>query len=372
MIKILWGLHEAHPSGAVKCFLDYQKILDPNKYQVEVIIPSNGPIEKILDHNQIKYHLIPFYNWTKKVDAPFSFSLKRFLRNVVAIFQLVILIGKKDFHICCTNTATFSVLAVAACIRRRKHIWFNYEFGREDHGFTFQVPERMGYLMMGRLSKNIVVNSSAVKNKIDKFIKPSKIKLIRFPINLLEYPNEKHLNNKAAKTFIILGQIAPSKGHLEVIEALKLLNAKDIKLFIIGNCIDDSYLQEMRNRISSSELENIVEHKGYMSNPYPFLSECHYLIMSSRSEAYSRVVLEAMALGVPVIGKNTGGTGDQVIENYNGFLYGSVEELAAKIELAKNLKTEDYLVLSDQSVKSCRFHTNPRRITEQLEAIMNR
>jgi glycosyltransferase involved in cell wall biosynthesis len=55
--------------------------------------------------------------------------------------------------------------------------------------------------------------------------------------------------------------------------------------------------------------------------------------MCSRCEAFGRVTVEAMKLGLAVVGSNTGGTLDIVQHDVNGLLYeaGDVQDLARKI-----------------------------------------
>lgn len=67
--------------------------------------------------------------------------------------------------------------------------------------------------------------------------------------------------------------------------------------------------------------------------------------MCSRNEAFGRVTVEALKLGKPCIGANSGGTPELIRDGWNGLLYetGSPSSLAEKIEVLywnKSLREE--------------------------------
>ena len=74
---------------------------------------------------------------------------------------------------------------------------------------------------------------------------------------------------------------------------------------------------------------------GHTEDPLPYFGEAHVALMCSRQEAFGRVTVEAMKMGRPVIGVNSGGTPELVRDGFNGFLYtpGDLKDLADKIEI---------------------------------------
>ena len=56
------------------------------------------------------------------------------------------------------------------------------------------------------------------------------------------------------------------------------------------------------------------------------------MLVCSRNEAWGRVAAEAMVSEKPVIGYNSGGTKEIIIDNYNGLLYNNVEELVERMK----------------------------------------
>ena len=64
------------------------------------------------------------------------------------------------------------------------------------------------------------------------------------------------------------------------------------------------------------------------------MKKCWCLVLPSFSEGLGRVLMEAMALGKPVIGSKVGGIPDLIREGQSGFLFepGNAKELAEKLK----------------------------------------
>ncbi|MFP3846777.1 glycosyltransferase, partial [Priestia filamentosa] len=61
------------------------------------------------------------------------------------------------------------------------------------------------------------------------------------------------------------------------------------------------------NLINKLDLNNNVELKGFLSNPYPLLSNSKALCLTSKWEGFGLVAVEAMTLGCPVVCTPVGG-----------------------------------------------------------------
>jgi glycosyltransferase involved in cell wall biosynthesis len=131
---------------------------------------------------------------------------------------------------------------------------------------------------------------------------------------------------------VYFGRLSAEKGILTLIDAVSY--TKSMKLLIVGcGPIEDT----IKEKIRALGLENLVFMLGYKSG-----SELHEIIRKSRfvvlpSEWYENApysVLEAMALGKPVIGSDIGGIPELVLNGKNGYLFkrGDALSLAIQIE----------------------------------------
>ncbi len=116
------------------------------------------------------------------------------------------------------------------------------------------------------------------------------------------------------------GQLTYGKGILTLIQAIKrsLQKNTSIKLAILGKGPLVDHIKEINNSISDQ-----LRYYGFL--PYDKVLKFYQMadIVVSPSiwpEPLSRVIIEAMALGRPVIASNTGGTPEIIIHEKNGIL----------------------------------------------------
>ncbi|MDC7783892.1 glycosyltransferase [Priestia megaterium] len=97
-----------------------------------------------------------------------------------------------------------------------------------------------------------------------------------------------------------IGRLVDVKDPLRFINIVDNLVKKNptTKAVIIGDgLLEDKCLEAIKDK----NLEKNIFLKGYMSNPYPILSNSKTLVMTSKSEGLPMTVIEALVLGKPVI-----------------------------------------------------------------------
>jgi glycosyltransferase involved in cell wall biosynthesis len=128
--------------------------------------------------------------------------------------------------------------------------------------------------------------------------------------------------------FGFLGQIKPEKGVAEMIQAFGLVRRPGWRLSIAGRG-DAGYIEQLRRGASDA-----VTFDGFVEAA-PFLAALDFVIVPSTwHEPLARSVLEAFAVGIPVIASRRGGSPEIVEDGVNGFLFepSRPAELAAIIE----------------------------------------
>ncbi|WNH13023.1 glycosyltransferase [Thalassobellus suaedae] len=149
--------------------------------------------------------------------------------------------------------------------------------------------------------------------------------------NLLYIPN--FYNNdiiiKSEKPIKALNKpfvIAVGRLNNEVKQFDKLIHAykvskpakNNIPLYILGDGKDKENLESI---INENNLDNMVKIMGFKSNPYPYIKASKFLLLSSKIEGFSMVILESLALGTPVVSFNCKSGPSEIIEhNQNGLL----------------------------------------------------
>ena len=143
--------------------------------------------------------------------------------------------------------------------------------------------------------------------------------------------------NNYGYDYVFLGRLTYQKNpeRLVAIASRVIKNNKKIKIAIIG----DGELKEKIERLATNYGigENIII-AGFMQNPYKVLSQSKALIMTSRFEGTPMVVLEAIALGIPVISTPVDGVKKIIVDGKNGYICRTDADFANKMETIMDKK----------------------------------
>jgi len=107
------------------------------------------------------------------------------------------------------------------------------------------------------------------------------------------------------------------KDHTTLLRSLANLQRLDWHLDLVG----DGPLQRETEALASrlGLLPRITFH-GYLPDPAPVLAQAQIFVLSTRSEAFPRSILEAMRAGLPVVASDVGGVSESVAHEYTGLL----------------------------------------------------
>ena len=125
-----------------------------------------------------------------------------------------------------------------------------------------------------------------------------------------------------------LGRLSEPKNPLEYIEIVNDIQREmPVKAVMIG----DGELREIvEEKIQELGLEEIINLKGFLENPYEILQKCKVLCMPSRWEGFGLAAVETLALGVPVVATEVGGL-PGIIDESCGKLCDSKETFVEEI-----------------------------------------
>ena len=119
----------------------------------------------------------------------------------------------------------------------------------------------------------------------------------------------------------VVANLSPIKGYEELIAALALLAPKvdGLRCLCVGG-YDPAYYGVLKGLVEQSGLDRCVIFAGYQHAVAPFYEAMDLLVLPSRSEAFGMVLLEAMAMGRPVIATSVGGIPEVVVDGVTGLL----------------------------------------------------
>lgn len=105
---------------------------------------------------------------------------------------------------------------------------------------------------------------------------------------------------KSKQYIIHVGSFDSMKGHHDLLEAYAK-TSRQFPLVLVGKGKLENEIKELANKLG---IFDSVKFLGFQSNPYPFIKHAALLVLSSKFEGFGYVIVEAQALGVPVISTN--------------------------------------------------------------------
>lgn len=102
---------------------------------------------------------------------------------------------------------------------------------------------------------------------------------------------------------LAVGRLGHQKGFDVLVKAHSILMRKEIKhnLVILG---EGEKRQELERSIQEYGVEDSVYLPGFQKNPYAWMHIANVFVLSSHFEGFALVLVEAMAVGVPIIASN--------------------------------------------------------------------
>ncbi len=114
-----------------------------------------------------------------------------------------------------------------------------------------------------------------------------------------EQPPHKWLHPRRTKVILGTGRFTGQKDFETLIRAFRaVLNRVECRLIIIGEGPDRGKLERL---VKDLRLTEQIDLPGYMKNPYSFMKNADLYVLSSRYEGLAMTLVEAMALGTPVV-----------------------------------------------------------------------
>ena len=142
---------------------------------------------------------------------------------------------------------------------------------------------------------------------------------------------------------VFIGRLTEQKDPDRLLSVFRKVVAclPDVKIGIAGTGDLDDHARDLATRYG---LERNVFFLGFMRNPLKLLSDAKVMLMTSRFEGLPMTVLEAMALGTPVVSTPVDGLKDVICNQINGYLESEDQKLVQKVvDIIKNPELRSFL-----------------------------
>ena len=131
---------------------------------------------------------------------------------------------------------------------------------------------------------------------------------------------------------------------------------------------DEKYIGQLKSICKDKGIESNVEFLGYKENVLEYIKQAKALIVGSFYEGFGRMTAEANMLGIPVIGRNTGGTKEILEMTKGGFLFDTVEEMVKymkEIVLKTDKEIQEFMILPQKT--SVDLFSNEQHIQKVID-----
>jgi glycosyltransferase involved in cell wall biosynthesis len=338
-VRILYVHNSADIYGASRSLTRLLSGLDRGRFEPLVVLPGRGPLESFIVNLRAK---VCFDPTLAIVDRYTSRLRLLFYRFPLSIWRLYWLIRKERVSLVHTNTAVMFSPGLAAKLAGVPHVWHVRESFNEFPAGLWKVYS--AYMRM--ISNKILCVSSATA---DQFADREKVVVLHNGISLDEFAvDQPRLRSEFRRRFKInetdfvaacIGRIKwKRKGQEYLVRAAALLRDAAIPLTVIivgepwpGN---EDHLERLHALVEELALQDRVIFSGEVSDSRPVYAASDVVVLpSAQAEPFAGVVLEAMAMGKPVIATALGGSLDQVVDGQTGYLIPPADPaaLAAKI-----------------------------------------
>jgi len=200
----------------------------------------------------------------------------------------------------------------------------------------------------GRVDK-ILANSQVIYENILKThpVQKDQVELFHLGVDTRRFKPDAQIRHKVRAEFSIpsnamligiAGRLQRAKGYLEFLEMADCLSRRyaDVYFMLIGGTSRGENKEETLIRKKADELQvgRRLIFTGFRKDIENMLQALDIFVFPSHAEAYGLVVLEAMAVGLPVVSSKCDGILDIVIEGETGELVPprEVTQLVEKVE----------------------------------------
>ncbi len=251
------------------------------------------------------------------------------IKDLKALWQTIKIIRKEKPDLVHCHSAKGSVIGrFAAFLTRTKSLY-------TPHAFSFlstnSGKKRMVYLLLERIAKlnsRLLACSESERELGIKTIPYSEDRAFAWP-NAIPEVKESDIKipegvREDSRFIISVGRPSYQKNPLLMVEAMRLIHEKhpDVRFLLVGVGYYSPMLDSMQALIDKYQLQDVMKLIPWCSHEETlgYVSKSLFYVTTSLYEGLPIAVLEAMALGKPIVASDVIGNKDCVKDRCNGYL----------------------------------------------------
>ncbi len=330
-MKIMQIVPRMEVGGVERGVIDFANYFKDKDDEI-IVVSGGGRLTHELKRLNTKHYKLNVY---KK--SPFTLLSVRKLRKII-----------KEENIDVVHARSRVPAWIAFMATRKSDV----EFITTAHGFysSHFLSSIMGW------GKFVICPSKVIARHMQESfcVDYSRIRIIPRWVDLEKFKFAPKRDTTRNVTLLSIGRISPSKGYEYLIRAMRRIVRVNpyVRLDIVGEATGKKkrYLNYLKSLLQRYSLNYYVRFLGYRSDVEDMLRKASVLVVPSVvEESFGRVIIEAMAVGVPVIATKVGAFPEIIEHRKNGFLVPPRDDEALKdtiMEFLENRRLVERIVIN--------------------------
>lgn len=308
-ILYIHGISEI--GGSERDLLQLLRLIDRQQWEPYVVCPE-GPLSREVEKLKVSVYPMRLPAWRKLIDV---FSIPR------AVWLLFKSMRDMKINLVHVNDYWWAPISYIAC--RMAGLPCIVHIRQEIE------PRRVREYWLRRPQKLVAVSNRIRDVAIESGVDPTRIMVIYSGIDVALTSNpaedkrvrdDYHLSDRQP----VIGTVAnlfPRKGHEYLLQALIEVRKKlpDIHCLIIGEG-DNRYRAMLLEMIQTHGLTRVVTLAGFQEDMMAHIAAMDVFVLPSVMEGFGIVLLEAMAMGRPIVATAVGGIPEVIEDHVTGVL----------------------------------------------------
>lgn len=344
--KIMFFIYRMGGGGAARTILNIVNHLDRQQFQ---------PILVTLDFNYTYEHDV-------RDDVTFiKLPVKRLRQAIVPLMKLI---RKEQPNLLFSTVPNYNTIAILAkLLSRTKTKLIVREAAYLGGTWNTNLKLKL-YGLLYRFSDRVIALSNGVKdNLISRYHVPKeKISVIYNPVDIKHIltesekePEEPFLFREDKQTILTAGRLVKEKDHRTLFRAFaKLDDLENKQLIILGEGELEGELKQLAKELGIFEQ---VYFLGFKRNPYAYMKRADVFALTSITEGFGHVLVEALALGTLVVSTRCRPGAEEILgDGEFGLLadVGDSDMFSAKLAEALSLSEAEKVQLITKGKKRAR------------------
>jgi len=361
--------------------------LPEEKFNPVVVTTNEGELSRELTKKGVEVEIVPINPLLNKFGGVlFDYSLTKKIKAAHELLKYNLKISnwlkKNNIDIVYVNEfRSLLYCGLAARIRGLPLLRYIRGTGGKIDQLTGKMKSVLDFIGL-RVPTKIITISDGVRrmyseNQLEKHSEKFTTLYTGFDFEDLNYDKGQRKKDKeevhsdynipeSAKVIGLVGSICHRKGHDLLVEAApKIIEREENAHFLLvggSPAGQEGFKEEIKEKTENKDLSSRFHWTGYQDDIKKFYNGIDLLVLPSRGEGLPRTVIEGLAMGLPVVATDAGGTKEIITEREHGKVIEkeNTEQLAEAVteclkdkDLIKKHRKERYNYVKNKfSIKS--------------------